>query len=135
MNKSLSLLNAFFFFSSRRRHTRLQGDWSSDVCSSDLPDDDAVLYDPATKRIFTFNGDAHSATAIDAVSGKRLGDIELGAGPEFGGFAGDGKLFVNLGDKNAVAGLDAAAMRVKRQGATPPCESPTGLAHDRVHHL
>src|SRR5256885_8131603 len=27
----------FFFFSSRRRHTRLQGDWSSDVCSSDLP--------------------------------------------------------------------------------------------------
>src|SRR5256885_12196355 len=29
----------FFFFSSRRRHTRLQGDWSSDVCSSDLDDD------------------------------------------------------------------------------------------------
>src|SRR5256885_10170898 len=27
-----------FFFSSRRRHTRLQGDWSSDVCSSDLAD-------------------------------------------------------------------------------------------------
>src|SRR5215467_16043338 len=27
----------YFFFSSRRRHTRLQGDWSSDVCSSDLP--------------------------------------------------------------------------------------------------
>src|SRR3989454_7141493 len=26
----------FFFFSSRRRHTRLQGDWSSDVCSSDV---------------------------------------------------------------------------------------------------
>src|SRR5207244_1321477 len=76
------------------------------------PDDDAVLYDPATKRIFTFNGDAHSATAIDAVSGKRLGDIELGAGPEFGVSAGDGKLFVNLEDKNAVAELDAAAMRV-----------------------
>src|SRR5256885_14707389 len=32
MNLSL----VFFFFSSRRRHTRLQGDWSSDVCSSDL---------------------------------------------------------------------------------------------------
>src|SRR2546426_9271542 len=29
-------LSLFFFFSSRRRHTRLQGDWSSDVCSSDL---------------------------------------------------------------------------------------------------
>src|SRR2546426_12739628 len=32
----------FFFFSSRRRHTRLQGDWSSDVCSSDLFTDDAL---------------------------------------------------------------------------------------------
>src|SRR5205807_7462749 len=30
------LRRALFFFSSRRRHTRLQGDWSSDVCSSDL---------------------------------------------------------------------------------------------------
>src|SRR2546426_9182673 len=30
------MLLVYFFFSSRRRHTRLQGDWSSDVCSSDL---------------------------------------------------------------------------------------------------
>src|SRR5256885_8847662 len=30
------LAELIFFFSSRRRHTRLQGDWSSDVCSSDL---------------------------------------------------------------------------------------------------
>src|SRR4051812_49949759 len=29
-------LGVFFFFSSRRRHTRLTCDWSSDVCSSDL---------------------------------------------------------------------------------------------------
>src|SRR6266850_3955736 len=33
----------FFFFSSRRRHTRLQGDWSSDVCSSDLCADTQVV--------------------------------------------------------------------------------------------
>src|SRR5260370_39162164 len=31
------LLFFFFFFSSRRRHTRFKCDWSSDVCSSDLP--------------------------------------------------------------------------------------------------
>src|SRR6202034_785131 len=35
-----------FLFSSRRRHTRLQGDWSSDVCSSDLEAVD-VLQIPA----------------------------------------------------------------------------------------
>src|ERR1022692_3031279 len=37
----------FFFFSSRRRHTRLQGDWSSDVCSSDLDD---KLFEPRVKH-------------------------------------------------------------------------------------
>src|SRR5256885_3644581 len=36
----------FFFFSSRRRHTRLQGDWSSDVCSSDLHDGIGLGADP-----------------------------------------------------------------------------------------
>src|SRR5256885_10877161 len=34
--KRVSHMLLLFFFSSRRRHTRLQGDWSSDVCSSDL---------------------------------------------------------------------------------------------------
>src|SRR5256885_831132 len=37
MFRSDTIWELFFFFSSRRRHTRLQGDWSSDVCSSDLP--------------------------------------------------------------------------------------------------
>src|SRR3712207_7456175 len=40
MNRVLSLVvdwrKVFFFFSSRRRHTRYWRDWSSDVCSSDL---------------------------------------------------------------------------------------------------
>src|ERR1039457_7696939 len=35
--RTLDAEGACFVFSSRRRHTRLQGDWSSDVCSSDLP--------------------------------------------------------------------------------------------------
>src|SRR5207248_7582294 len=37
----------FFFFSSRRRHTRSYGDWSSDVCSSDLQASRPVTGDPA----------------------------------------------------------------------------------------
>src|SRR5688500_20351712 len=40
-----------FFFSSRRRHTRLQGDWSSDVCSSDLNTDlSPAAHDPLRSR-------------------------------------------------------------------------------------
>src|SRR5205807_3594270 len=44
-----------FFFSSRRRHTRLQGDWSSDVCSSDLevpaPKTRIALKDPRRPKV------------------------------------------------------------------------------------
>src|SRR5438046_6570058 len=36
MSRFMSFSFSFFFFSSRRRHTRLVSDWSSDVCSSDL---------------------------------------------------------------------------------------------------
>src|SRR5256885_7038214 len=39
----MPMLRVSFFFSSRRRHTRLQGDWSSDVCSSDLGADGVLL--------------------------------------------------------------------------------------------
>src|SRR5262249_16752059 len=41
----------FFFFSSRRRHTRLVSDWSSDVCSSDLPSRDDGQADIRTHLI------------------------------------------------------------------------------------
>src|SRR5260370_22884959 len=36
MSKVCSISERYFFFSSRRRHTRFKCDWSSDVCSSDL---------------------------------------------------------------------------------------------------
>src|SRR5256885_4836656 len=47
-----------FFFSSRRRHTRLQGDWSSDVCSSDLGGKTYHPWDPET-----YAHQAHSPAA------------------------------------------------------------------------
>src|SRR5262245_38695325 len=47
----------FFFFSSRRRHTRCLSDWSSDVCSSDLDEDRAVDADPVHGRHHLVAGD------------------------------------------------------------------------------
>src|SRR5256886_3747268 len=44
-----------FFFSSRRRHTRFDCDWSSDVCSSDLPL--AAEDYPASLAVWTRTGD------------------------------------------------------------------------------
>jgi DNA-binding beta-propeller fold protein YncE len=98
-------------------------------------DADAVLYDPASKRVFTFNGDANSSSAIDPVSGRLIGSIPLGGKPEFGVTTGQGRLYVNLEDKAEIVEIDPAAMRVLRRWSLAPCEEPTGLAVDRVHHL
>src|SRR5256885_3353515 len=55
-----------FFFSSRRRHTRLQGDWSSDVCSSDLVcATHALLSGPAVERLS--NAPITEVTVTDTV--------------------------------------------------------------------
>jgi DNA-binding beta-propeller fold protein YncE len=97
-------------------------------------DADALLYDPVTERVFTFNGDSHSASVLDARSGTRIGSIALGGSPEFAVSAGDGKLYVNYEDKAEVAEIDAAALKVTRQWSLAPCEAPTGLAIDRAHH-
>lgn len=98
-------------------------------------DADAVLYDPSSKRIFTFNGDANSSTAIDAGSGSVVGSIPLGGKPEFGVADDRGRLYVNLEDKAMVAEIDPVALKVTRRWSIAPCEEPTGLAIDRAHHL
>src|SRR5256885_14070631 len=57
----------FFFFSSRRRHTRLQGDWSSDVCSSDL------LGDGTDADVVAFaQDDLEAAVQVFHVRGGRV---------------------------------------------------------------
>src|SRR6267142_4879919 len=52
----------FFFFSSRRRHTRLTCDWSSDVCSSDLS---APVLGPEARRVFGTEGSCNPNSASD----------------------------------------------------------------------
>src|SRR3989454_2532386 len=61
----------FFFFSSRRRHTRLQGDWSSDVCSSDLTarNDSSVAGDPPRRDVGHARSTRTGYTALHALSG------------------------------------------------------------------
>ena len=96
-------------------------------------DCDAILYDPATGRVFTFNGDAGSSSVIDATTGKRIANITLPGKPEFGVADGKGKLYVNIEDKSEVAEIDARAMRVTRHWSIAPCISPSGLAIDVAH--
>src|SRR5690242_1143310 len=51
----ICLREKLFFFSSRRRHTRLTCDWSSDVCSSDLASREAVVVEVIAASVNDFD--------------------------------------------------------------------------------
>jgi WD40 repeat protein len=91
---------------------------------------DAILYDPASKRVFTFNGRSHDSTAIDAATGKIVGKIPLDGKPEFGVSTGAGEIFVNIEDKSELSLLDPQALKVKSIWPLTPCQEPSGLALD-----
>jgi DNA-binding beta-propeller fold protein YncE len=92
---------------------------------------DAIVYDPVTKRVFTFNGRSHDSTAIDAVKGTVVGTIKLDGKPEFAVSDQSGEIFVNIEDKSELVAINPAKLEVKSEWPLAPCESPSGLAIDR----
>ncbi|HYA25730.1 MAG TPA: YncE family protein [Terriglobales bacterium] len=92
---------------------------------------DAILYDPASKRVFAFNGRSHDATAIDAATGTVAGTIKLEGKPEFAASDGKGEIFVNIEDKSQIDALDPNKLEVKASWPLAPCQEPSGLAIDR----
>ena len=102
---------------------------SSKVKVGDNPD--AILYDPAAKRVFTFNGRSQDSTAIDAASGKVLGTIKLDGKPEFAASDAKGEIFVNIEDKSELVAIDPNKLEVKAKWPLAPCEEPSGLSIDR----
>jgi DNA-binding beta-propeller fold protein YncE len=97
-------------------------------------DADAIIYDSASNRVFTFNGDAHSSTVIEPGAGTVITNLPLGGKPEYGASAGDGKVYANLTDTAEVVEIDAAAAKVLRRWPTAPCEHPVSMAIDTAHH-
>ena len=91
---------------------------------------DAIWYDTATKRVFTFNAGSQDSTAIDAQKGEVVGTIPLGGKPEFAQSDGKGTVFVNLEDENQLFALDANKLTVTQRWPLAGCEEPSGLAID-----
>jgi DNA-binding beta-propeller fold protein YncE len=102
---------------------------SSKVKVGDNPD--AILYDPATKRVFTFNGRSQDSTAIDAEKGTVLGTIKLDGKPEFAASDGKGGIWVNIEDKSELVSIDPNKLVVKSTWPLAPCKEPSGLALDK----
>lgn len=97
------------------------------------PDADCVIYDPASKRVFSMNGDSHNSTVIDAKTGSVVKTIELGGGPEFAVADGKGTVYNNIEDKNEVIAIDSQTLEIKSRWPVAPAGGPTALAMDRQH--
>jgi YVTN family beta-propeller protein len=95
---------------------------------------DAILYEPFSKRVFTFNARSQDSSVIDAASGKVVGTVALGGKPEFPASDGKGKLFLNLEDKGQISEIDVTKLSVLNTWPIAPCQEPSALAFDVEHH-
>ena len=97
-------------------------------------DPDAILYDAASKRVFTFNGGGtKDATAVDITTDKIVGSVPLGGKPEFAQTDGDGHIYVNIEDKNQIIAFDSKTLKILHTWPIAPCNEPSGLAIDVEH--
>lgn len=103
----------------------------ADVPTGQKPD--AIIFDPATSRVFAFNGGSNSATAIDAATGKVAGTVELGGGPEFAAADGNGFVYDNLEDESLVLKIDSRKLTVEKRWPTAPCTAPSSMAIDSAN--
>jgi YVTN family beta-propeller protein len=93
-------------------------------------DTDAVVYDPASKRVFIMNGDPRSITVIDTSTDTIIATVPLDGQPEFAAADGLGKLFVNITDKQEIQRIDTKTAIVDATWPITACERPHGLAMD-----
>lgn len=96
-------------------------------------DSDSIIYDPASKHIFAFNGDSNTASVIDPMSVSLVKTIQMGGGPEFAVADGKGMVFNNIEDKNELVAIDSRTLAIKSRWPVAPAGGPTALAIDREH--
>jgi len=96
-------------------------------------DADSIIYDPASKHVFTFNGSSKNSTVIDPAKGTVLATIPLGGAPEQAVADGKGMIYDNLEDTNEVIAIDSRTMTVKSRWPVAPAGQPVAIAMDRKH--
>lgn len=95
---------------------------------------DAIMYEPTTKHVLTFNGRSNDATVIDARTDAVVATIALPGRPEFAVHDGNGTIYNNIEDKNEIVAIDAKTNAISKTWPLAPCDGPSGLAIDVVHH-
>ncbi|MGA2052656.1 MAG: hypothetical protein ABSH19_05025 [Opitutales bacterium] len=97
---------------------------------------DGILFEPATERVYILSHRTPNVTAIDAISGNVVGTLDLGGQPEQAASDGQGHVYIDLEDQDAIAVVDATAFKltgnydISSQGG-----GPGGLAMDAKNRI
>src|SRR5665213_556259 len=101
--------------------------------SIDAKNPDAILYDPASKRIFTGNGGSATFPTTALVAASIVVTFALPGRPEFAA-AGNGMVYFNVEDKNEIVAIDARKNAIVSTWPLGTCDGPSGLSMDVAHH-
>ena len=94
---------------------------------------DGMVFDPATKTVWAFNGRSKNVTVIDTATNEVVATIEVPGKPEFPVADGKGSVYDNIESENEIVRLDANTKKLTATWKLIECDSPSGLAIDREH--
>jgi YVTN family beta-propeller protein len=94
---------------------------------------DCIIYDPASKHVFTMNGKSNDSSVIDPTSLTVIATIPMGGRPEYAVADGKGMIYDNIEDKNEVVALDSRANTVKARWPIAPAAEATAIDMDIQH--
>ncbi|HEY0746282.1 MAG TPA: hypothetical protein VGD63_06245 [Steroidobacteraceae bacterium] len=97
------------------------------------PDTDSIIFDPASKLIFTFNGDSKNATVIDPVKETVVKVIDMGGSPEYPVADGRGTIYDDNEEKNDVVAINTTTLKIKARWPVAPAGAPVGMGMDIEH--
>lgn len=97
---------------------------------------DAILYEPLSHKLFTFNGKSHDISVIDARALAVVATIPAGGRPEFAASDSAGKVYFNIEDNAGIGVIDVASNSIAAHWKLNGCDEPSGLAVDaKLHRL
>ena len=95
---------------------------------------DGITFEPATKTVWAFNGRSKNVSVMDTGTNTIVDTIALPGKPEFPQADERGSMFVNIEDKNEIIKFDAKSRKAIATWPLEGCDSPSGMAIDRVGH-
>lgn len=94
---------------------------------------DCIIYDPASKHVFTLNGKTNDSSVIDPATATVIATIPMGGRPEYAVADGKGTIYDNIEDKNEVVALDSRTNTVKSRWPIAPAAEATAIDLDVKH--